>query len=820
MSDSSGLRIAAQSYADLGLSIIPLKAMSKFPDLSRWQQYQGRRPTDEEIADWFSRPRNIAIVCGEISGGLVGLDFDDPRAFVYCFPDYHRLSDETFVVETSRGVGHVYARMKGGGKPKSTTLKKKPGARVWLPLDVQAEGKYLVAPPSVHPSGKPYRFVGVAPRIMEVESYNALMDTMKARAEEWPFVEAVLPSWTEGTRHNLALGIAQFLRYRCVFDEARVEDVVRRICAASGDSGVEDRLRAVRDTIAKGAKETSAKTWLGEGLYDQLVALVPKRRKPAATIDGEREVAEHTKYVVDVMKKFTFATMRDTEEVYAYEQGVFRSGAEALIRAEVELALFEEEDSAKKNLVEEVVAAVQRRTYVARKDFNPAGKLCLLNGVLDIASLSVSPHAPNDRFTIQLQVSYDPAADCPRFKKFLEEILPNPTSRRTIKRLFGYCLEPGNRYQIAFMLVGEGDNGKSTLLGVLRDMLGHENVSTETFQRLSDNTFASSRLWAKLANICPDIPAKAVRETGTFKALTGGDALVGERKYRDAFDFVNPSKLIFSANELPEVNDKTFAFWRRWLLIAFTESFTGRADRELREKLRKELAGILNWSLEGMRDLREVGGFEADGAAERLKEDWKRRADSLYWFVAECIEIDANSEIPKEEFYRVYAAFCMENKARIKARDRVGGDLRNVLPFVRMERPRTEEGGREWVWAGIRLNEKGLTIQNELQTAVPPRPPGPAARQSMVEEQPGQGGPSGPGVRNSDTMREGGQHPNFMLGLERALQVRRLDPDRPVAFIVGDLTKELRAKGHEPDVDQLTAGVIKGMMREPRGGSP
>src|SRR5438132_928272 len=122
------LQVAARRYTDLGLSVIPVKPMSKVPDLSKWQQYQKRRATETEIAGWFATPRNLAIVCGEISGGLVGLDFDDPQAFVYSFPEYRKLADETFVAETSRGVGHVYARVRGGGKPKSTTFKKRPGA--------------------------------------------------------------------------------------------------------------------------------------------------------------------------------------------------------------------------------------------------------------------------------------------------------------------------------------------------------------------------------------------------------------------------------------------------------------------------------------------------------------------------------------------------------------------------------------------------------------------------------------------------------------------------------------------------------------------
>src|SRR5205807_275161 len=124
-----------------------------------------------------------------------------------------------------------------------------------------------------------------------------------------------------------------------------------------------------------------------------------------------------------------FATMADTSEIFVYHAGVYRANAEAVIRAYVEHALIEDEDSAKKGLVEEVVDAVRRRTYVDRKEFNSAMKMSLLNGILDIAGLVVTPHTPNDRFTIQLPVSFAADAKCPTFIRFLEEILPNSRDR-------------------------------------------------------------------------------------------------------------------------------------------------------------------------------------------------------------------------------------------------------------------------------------------------------------------------------------------------------------------------------------------------------
>ena len=292
---AQALRTMAQTYADLGLSMIPVKAGSKVPDLSKWEQYQKRRPKDEELDGWFTRTRNIGIVCGAVSGGLVVLDFDDPRAFRYTYLDRKELASQTLVAETGKGV-HVYARLKGGGTPKGRTYRRTGKGLTWLPLDIKGEGGYVVAPPSVHPSGKPYRFLGEASDIMEV-SEPSLREKLDQRAEEWPFVEAVLDAWKEGNRHNLALGLAKILRYQRRFSEDRVEAVVRRLCVAAEDSEVEDRIHAVRDTFTKGAEGTAAQSWLGEGLYATLQELMPKpasRRKGRRAAAGEEDIRYET----------------------------------------------------------------------------------------------------------------------------------------------------------------------------------------------------------------------------------------------------------------------------------------------------------------------------------------------------------------------------------------------------------------------------------------------------------------------------------------------------------------------------------------------
>ena len=428
-----------------------------------------------------------------------------------------------------------------------------------------------------------------------------------------------------------------------------------------------------------------------------------------ATEAALRETSPHTYYADRLRRERTLATLKDTEEILTYAKGAYHPGGKAVVQAWTEVAFHDlEGKSPKTHLVNEVLGAVRRKTFVPRDDFNPAGHLCLLNGVLDLETLELRPHAPEPRFTVQIPAAFDPDALCPRFLQFLEEVLSDEGLQGLVQRLFGYCLEAGNWLQRAFMFTGFGNNGKSTLLGVLTAFLGRENVSAMTLQALSTRTFSTASLYGKLANIAADIPDAPVRYTGIFKMVTGGDILTGEKKFRDPFSFVNEAVLIFSANALPQVDDRTIAFWRRWILIPFTQDFTGREDRKILEKLTtpEELSGILNWALEGLRRLHKEGDFPTDGAAGDLMEDWKRRSDSLYWFLQASVVVDPQGWVAKADFNEAYDVFCKEHDVVKKKLNTVGTELPDRISQVRTTRER-HGGPQVWGWAGIRLREEG-----------------------------------------------------------------------------------------------------------------
>ncbi len=230
--------------------------------------------------------------------------------------------------------------------------------------------------------------------------------------------------------------------------------------------------------------------------------------------------------------------------------------------------------------------------------------------------------------------------------------------------IIGYTLYPKYPFNKAVMLVGSGSNGKSTFLRILKEILGRENITSISLKDITSNRFSASLLFGKLANIHGDLQKYAITDTGTFKLLTGEDYISADRKFRDRIEFQNYAKLIFSANELPEVNDMTEAFWRRWIIIEFHNKFEP-IDNFFEDNFDEiELSKIISISLLAFRDVLRRNKFSFEETEADYKETWLRKSDSVYAFLAEKFEqkeLFKHGKIEKQKLYTMYQQFCTEN---------------------------------------------------------------------------------------------------------------------------------------------------------------
>jgi P4 family phage/plasmid primase-like protien len=355
----------------------------------------------------------------------------------------------------------------------------------------------------------------------------------------------------------------------------------------------------------------------------------------------------------------------------------------------------------------EVINQIRRRTYVDRSCFDSnIDILNLQNRLLNIHTLEFTEHSPDYLSLVQLSIKYDPNAKCPNILKFLGQVL-KPKDVFTALELFGYCLYRTSKYQKALLCVGKGANGKSTFLSLFEHFLGKENTGHVSLQDIMSNRFATAGLYGKLANIFADLKNDKLTNTGVFKMLVSGDPMKAEKKHCQPFDFENYAKLFFSANEIPQSEDKSYAYFRRWIIFFFENVFEGDDnDPNLIDRLttQEEMSGLLNLALIALKQLIKDNGFAYVDIAT-IENDYTLNSNNVERFVRERCEITRNDEdyIICRDLWGVYFRFCKQNSLHCKDDNVFGMELRGL----QVTRLRIRIGNeREYCYVGIRLKQE------------------------------------------------------------------------------------------------------------------
>jgi len=414
-----------------------------------------------------------------------------------------------------------------------------------------------------------------------------------------------------------------------------------------------------------------------------------------------------------IREDYRFVTFDDTDELYVYGEGIYCPGGESLVKGLCEKYLGKEASTWRVN---EVMNHIKRTTYINRSKIDAGINLiCVENGILNLKTKKLMPHTPDVVFLNKIPIVYNPDADCPRVKQFFEEVC-YIEDIQTIGELFGYCIYRDYPVHKAAMFLGEGSNGKSKTIALLRKFLGQNNVSSKELGELVNDRFAAIELYGKLANVCAEITADALKRTGIFKALTGQDLITAARKFKGAFSFVNYAKLIYSANKLPMTGDKSYAFYRRWILLSFPNTFEGEnADPNILEKLTtpEEMSGLLNWALQGLYRLLKNGDFTYGKTVEEVQEQYEELSDPVYAYVKEYLEVSPGEAIAKDELYEHYVKWCKERKLPITAKNMLTKELNKHLPEMRTgyigPRGNTKPAYRNIAWKQLEaeIDERG-----------------------------------------------------------------------------------------------------------------
>lgn len=288
--------------------------------------------------------------------------------------------------------------------------------------------------------------------------------------------------------------------------------------------------------------------------------------------------------------------------------------------------------------------------------------LAVANGLLDVETKHLTVFDPKTVVKNKIPVNYNPTAYHETMDKTLDKICCNDKQlRMLIEEMIGYCLFRRNELGKCFILTGKGSNGKSTLLDVIKKLIGEVNISSVPLEELKDR-FKTFQLEGKLANIGDDISNKYIDDNSTFKKLVTGETVNVERKGKDPYDFNNYSKLIFSCNDMPRINDLSDGLKRRIILIPFNAKFSKDDtdfDPFVIDKLLSSegLEYLLNLALAGLDRILYNRAFTIPQLVADTWNEYEKTNNPIIGFMEEA-KIDNETT---QDVYLQYQTYCAGN---------------------------------------------------------------------------------------------------------------------------------------------------------------
>jgi putative DNA primase/helicase len=397
-----------------------------------------------------------------------------------------------------------------------------------------------------------------------------------------------------------------------------------------------------------------------------------------------QDVSEIIVEKLNKANKFYSIRNDDNQEIWMYDNGIYKPHGKSYIMEFCRIIMQKAYSSKTYN---QVIEKIIVDNYIDEKDFFDSNKIeyfPVKNGLLNIFTKEVVPFESNLIFFSKLDMIYEKKADCPKIKQFISELVA-PEDIPVIQELFGYLLLRDYRIERCFMLLGNGRNGKSKLAELMKKFIGEQNVTSlqpSTFE--NPDSFNTSSLHGKLANISIDINSYQLKNTSVLKSLTGRDTITAPRKFKNPIFFVNYAKLIFGANDLPITRDTKDAFWERWILLEFPYTFVSEEsyatkknkkkykikDVNIIEKIstKEEMEGLLVYALEGLHRLLEKKDFSYKYTPQEVMSLWIRKSDSLNAFILDKCKLKYDCKIKKSDFMKKYTKYCKENKLKVQSK--------------------------------------------------------------------------------------------------------------------------------------------------------
>ena len=353
-------------------------------------------------------------------------------------------------------------------------------------------------------------------------------------------------------------------------------------------------------------------------------------------------------------------------QLHLYSDGIYISG-----HKEIENVMLQHLPQLSKTKRQEVLSyldvLIRNETPSAPPNF-----IAFKNGVYNIADDSFNPFSHEYVITNMVPWDWNPAA----YFELTDQILNNischeKTARYLLEEMIGSCFYRSNALAggKAFILTGTGANGKSTLLDMMKWVLGKQNISVLDMKKLSNSRFSPAMMAGKLANIGDDISDEFIADSSDFKKIVTGQTITAEFKGQDEFAFDPFCKMLFSANSIPRIGKgrDTSAILRRLVIVPFNAKFTPDSPdykpfigEDL--KCQQSMEYLIQLGLQGLKRVLETRQYTTSEAMEDELREYEESNNPIIGFFreVESDEFKVEDEVTSV-VYRRYNEWCLSN---------------------------------------------------------------------------------------------------------------------------------------------------------------
>lgn len=316
-------------------------------------------------------------------------------------------------------------------------------------------------------------------------------------------------------------------------------------------------------------------------------------------------------------------------------------------------------------------------------------------------------HSPLYFTLTKLPYDYDPLAECPGWLAFLNIVMLDKKDYvRLLQQWCGYLFRPDLYEQKFLMCFGDAQAGKGTFFEVVTALVDIANCSQVRLP-LFTRPFAMYESLGKIVNMSTESGDMVnIEAENVLKILSAGDQYFDyERKHRQPVRALPTAKIMIATNDKPRFNDKTRGTWRRLILIPFGKKISDESQiKNYAGLLKKELPGILNWALAGMKDLNATGSFSIPESNAVLFEEYRQDSDPTRAYLLGLYKFDeAYTDGPETKaMYASYKQYCVDNTYSHVSHINFGKAVYRVFPDIKIPLPQKRRGAaRVRVYLGL-----------------------------------------------------------------------------------------------------------------------